>query len=80
MNSRKCSDCGSELEKGWVPDQSYGGVHRGTWHRGEVARVISFGLIKIGIHYNKQETIPITAYRCTNCGLLKSYAWAADGE
>lgn len=36
----RCSDCGKDMERGFVPDVTYGGWDRAHWHphwhRGEV--------------------------------------------
>jgi len=80
MTDHKCPDCDSAMEKGFLPDHGHAAVHRPTWHRGDAEPLLSFGFIKSGIKYDKNETIPVIAYRCTNCGLLRSYARVNDEE
>ncbi len=78
MNVHKCPDCGSEMEEGFVPDQGYVTVHQAAWHRGKAEPEISFGLFRSGVRHDKHETVPIIAYRCTTCGLLRFYAQEGD--
>ena len=68
-----CSDCGQALELGFIPDATYGAVAQSHWHAGEPEEARVFG-IKAGVKADWSQTIPITAYRCTGCGLLKFHA------
>jgi len=36
--------------------------------------------IKTGVKVDKKEFVPITAYRCTGCGVLRFYAQVPDEE
>jgi len=68
-----CPDCGSNMVEGFIPDATYGAVLQAGWHAGKPEESSFFGL-KTGIRYDKEVVMPITTYRCTHCGLLRSYA------
>lgn len=70
---RTCSDCGQELELGFIPDATYGAVVQAHWHAGEPKKASFFGL-KVGLKADWSQAVPVTAYRCSGCGLLKFYA------
>ena len=76
-----CSDCGGELELGFIPDVTYGNVWQSCWHRGDANEKKTF-LQKLvsggGVNYDEREMIAITVYRCSSCGLLKLYATPAS--
>jgi hypothetical protein len=57
------------MEAGFVPDANYGGYTRGQWAEGEPRK--SFWT---GLKVDQYNLIPITTYRCPNCGYLESYA------
>ena len=63
------------MEQGFIPDATYGAVVQTCWHRGS-AESKSFLGIKagLGIKYDPTNMMPVTACRCTSCGLLKFYA------
>ncbi len=61
----KCSECGGLLEQGFVPDSTYGGALNPKW----VTKVKGWGVFTKFENYKY-----VTTYRCTSCGLLKSYA------
>jgi len=63
----RCSECGGEMEAGFIPDVAEGKVLQQTWARGPVEKG-SFGSVKV------KDPLPVTTHRCRNCGLLKSYA------
>jgi predicted nucleic-acid-binding Zn-ribbon protein len=65
----KCSKCQRTMEKGYIPDATYGGVVLGTWVEGEVETGF-LGAIKL----KGKTRRTITTYRCNSCGYLESYA------
>lgn len=72
-----CSECGQPMEFGFVPDVTYGSILQSRWHAGVAKHQTFFGMSvgdKLGVNWDKTETLPITALRCTACGLLKFYA------
>jgi hypothetical protein len=73
----RCPDCHGEMEAGYIPDTTYGGVAQAFWHPGDpkgkktfLEAVASGG----GVKYDERKTVPITTYRCSRCGMLKLYA------
>ena len=79
MNMRKTHLPGtfhSAVEK-WrdyfLPDYSYGAVLEGHWHPGH-PRMTKFLGISTGTKVEREEMLPVTAWRCDRCGLLRSYA------
>jgi hypothetical protein len=57
------------MERGFIPDSSYGAILIGSW----VSGVPEKGWIG-GVKLKGRRVIDITTYRCTSCGYLKSYA------
>ena len=83
-----CADCQEEMESGFIPDASYSGALRTNWHRGRPDEKKFLGLrIPSGmgsefalIKYDSTQMMPVTTYRCPQCGLLRSYALGRDDE
>ena len=70
-----CPDCNGEMELGFVPAESYGAVMPVCWQKGSPESKSFLGIkAGLGIKYDPDKMLPITAYRCTDCGLLKFYA------
>lgn len=74
MTELSCSDCGSRMEEGFIPDMAHGMVMRLVWHRGPAEKATFFGMATDAVRFRKQKTLIMTALRCTKCGLLKFYA------
>ena len=68
--STPCPKCGGEMEKGWLPDDTYGGVHRTAWTAGDPQR----GLLGSIVYPKRDATLPISAFRCCDCGFIEHYA------
>jgi hypothetical protein len=70
-----CPDCRTDMLSGFctnaVPARL---LCLGWWHPGEVQQRRMLGVIPLGIEYDRQQEIPVTTYRCPECGLLRSYA------
>ncbi len=58
------------MESGWVPDNTHAGLQQENWSPGEPQPSVWTGL-KVE---NKDIVVPITTFRCPNCGYLESYA------
>jgi hypothetical protein len=58
------------MESGWVPDNTHTGLQRENWCPGEPQPSFWTGL-KVE---KKDIVIPVTTFRCPNCGYLESYA------
>jgi hypothetical protein len=73
MAQTVCPECGSALEEGFVPGRitlglSSGGYVELAWHAGKPV-----GDRARRVKDAKKTKTPITALRCTKCGLLKFY-------
>lgn len=64
-----CPDCQVEIDAGFVPDH-YSQTIRSQWHPGPGLETTFFGNLKL----DKDLMIPIVAFRCPQCGLLKQFA------
>lgn len=76
----RCPDCETEMEKGFVPDNTFLGALQTVWHPGDPESASSsvFGMKLKNrtqtVHVDESGTRKITTYRCPTCGLLRSYA------
>lgn len=66
----KCADCGSPMEAGYIPDFNIAAAVQLAWQPGKPA----IGLLGGMRAPEPWHGLKITAYRCTNCGLLKLFA------
>jgi hypothetical protein len=66
----ECTRCHARMESGWVPDNAHVGLQRQNWCPGEPQPSFWTGLKAAEI----DKFIPVTTFRCPNCGHLKSYA------
>ncbi len=82
MVVRVCSDCGVEMEVGYVPEHVHGGAAiRGKWYAGLAEPMKFFGMrVGAGIRVATLKNFPITTYRCPKCGVLKMYALKGEGS
>jgi hypothetical protein len=64
-----CPECQVEMETGFVPDH-YSQTIRSHWHPGPGTETTFFGNVKL----DSNLMIPIVAFRCPRCGLLKHIA------
>ena len=69
-----CPECRSRMEEGFIPDMSQGAAVQMFWHAGTPEDQTFLGLKMGTIKIDKSEAVKITAYRCTRCGFLQSYA------
>jgi hypothetical protein len=80
MNTPVCSECGSTMAEGFIPDFIHAGGRPMLWLPGtpEEKRVLG---LKVGggvVEVDQSEALPVTTYRCTECGFLKSFASSAS--
>lgn len=72
--SQVCPDCQVPMEEGFVPDRGEGYTYLPCWHPGSpemgMSGIKGFVLGEL-IGMNR---IPITSFRCPECGGLKFYA------
>ncbi len=66
----QCPKCNGEMKQGFILDhKDYASCVVAKWQQGEPQKSFWRGVLsKDGPHYE------ITAYRCTGCGYLESYA------
>ena len=81
MTADACPECGAEMEEGFIPDMSYGQVLQLGWQRGAPEIPTLFGMkLKNNVKFKPEQTLKITASRCTERGFLKLYAREPDGQ
>lgn len=68
-HSRTCPDCKTDMEVGFVPDH-YSQIIQSQWHPGSATSKTAFGNLKL----DSSQMIPIVAFRCPDCGLIRHYA------
>jgi hypothetical protein len=68
-----CSECGGDMQVGFIPDMAYGAVLMLSWVEGKPKK--SFWT-KIQNDFASRKNHYVTAYRCDRCGLLKLYTEA----
>lgn len=66
----ECKKCHAQMESGWVPDCTHAGVQQENWYPGEPQPSFWTGMKA----EKKDIVIPVTTFRCANCGYLESYA------
>ncbi|MBC7909335.1 MAG: hypothetical protein H7Y30_02480 [Pyrinomonadaceae bacterium] len=69
MAEHKCSECGGEMEEGFILDRSYGTRLVSSWVKGSPEPSFWLGLSVKGKEFRTVQT-----WRCVQCGFLKSYA------
>ncbi len=69
MNTPHCADCKIEMIKGFEPDH-YAQIIQSVWHPGNASEKTLVGNLKL----ESSAQIPITVFRCAECGQLKHYA------
>lgn len=67
--THSCPDCQIEMTCGFIPDH-HAQTIRSHWHPGAGTETTFFGNLKL----DSNALIPIVAYRCPSCGLLKQFA------
>lgn len=71
----RCSECGGEMESGYIPDLTYGAILYQRWIPGTPAKHWLAGL---KVDWSACRTVETD--RCKNCGFLKFYANAMAGS
>ena len=64
-----CPECAVEMETGFIPDH-YAQIMQSHWHPGTASEKTLTGNLKL----ERSSMIPITTFRCPDCGQLKQYA------
>jgi len=65
----ECIRCHAQMECGYVVDLTYGGYAQQKWYPGAPESSIWKGL-----KLNRNQSVPVTTFRCSSCGYLESYA------
>ena len=65
----ECPKCRAPMEAGFVLDQTYGAMTQSAWIEGAPER--SFWT---GVKLKGHQRLPVTTFRCPDCGFLESYA------
>ena len=68
-----CPDCKVRMNRGFIPDLTYGGFQTTRWHPGEPREATFFGL-PAGTKVDTSRMATVVAYRCGKCTLLRFYA------
>jgi hypothetical protein len=61
------------MEEGFIPDMSHAQVLQLKWQRGAPEASKFLGMTN-GVKLHPEQTVKVTACRCTDCGFLKLYA------
>ena len=64
-----CPKCGAPMEEGFILDNAHGTRVQSEWIEGLPERTRWTGLKLKG-----KEHLPVTTFRCLQCGYLESYA------
>ena len=72
-NDPACPDCKVRMNRGFIPDASYGAFHTTRWHPGDPKETSFFGLAT-GTQIDMSTMTNVIAYRCGECSLLRLYA------
>ena len=67
--SATCPKCSGRMEEGFMLDRTYGGNLQETWAEGPPEKSFWTGMKVRG-----RAQIPVTTFRCSNCGFLESFA------
>ncbi len=71
----RCSRCDGELVEGYIVDTIIGADARSaTWAQGRPKKALLSGVMPS----SGLDPVPITTYRCKECGLLESYVEASS--
>lgn len=71
MTDPTCPDCGTRMQRGFSVAE---GNVQSEWFAGDPQRVTLFGHKMSPVRTRGLTMYKIVAYRCEQCGLLRSYA------
>lgn len=74
MSEKKCPDCYRDMEKGFIVDVAKDVSFQTMWYGGQEESIEKHGFIEDFDTLDKSKLSFVETYRCTACGLLKSYA------
>jgi hypothetical protein len=76
--SKRCVECFSEMEAGFVIDLANKAAYQLMWHAGVPDDISKHGFEKDFESLDRSKIAFVNTFRCTKCGLLKSYAHFDD--
>ena len=73
------------MEIGFIPDALSGAIWQSQWHPGPAdphhATILGMKVGgKLNVDADLSRTLPITAFRCAGCGVLRLYATQTKNE
>lgn len=68
----RCPDCEQDMERGYILDPADSRPTPSAWHPGAPGDQTAPGQSEPDLQ------IPLTAYRCASCGVIKHYAWRQE--
>jgi len=80
-----CSECQQPMEIGFIPDALSGAMWQSQWHPGpaDPHHATFLGMQvggKLNVDADLSRALPITAFRCAGCGVLRLYATQRKNE
>lgn len=65
----RCERCNRSMETGFLIDHGHGAAYPGAWVAG-IAKWSRW----LGLQVRREQKMPVTTYRCPECGVLQSFA------
>ena len=65
------------MDEGFLPEVIYGANVQTHWHSGQAEKKKLLGMDH-GVKVDAGNTIPVTAFRCPQCSLVRLYAPATS--
>jgi hypothetical protein len=64
------------MEEGFIPDAVFGGYMAARWHKGKPTPASKLLGVDARAYVVGTRTMPLSAWRCPGCGLVRTYAHA----
>jgi hypothetical protein len=74
----KCPDCKVAMKEGFMTDFAFNRTIEVLWHPGKVESSTFLGIRQGAMEFDRTKFLPIVAFRCPECGLVRTYA--IDGQ
>lgn len=71
---KNCPDCKVEMDEGFMPDFAFNAVIQLLWHPGKAQSQTILGMSIDSLKLDQSQCIPLTAHRCPESGLVRTYA------
>ena len=74
--SKQCPDCDGTMETGFILDHGRHIALQSSWYPGipEKGKLFGLKMNGLGVVYDPGKGLPVTAFRCTQCGLVRLYS------